>query len=492
MFKKLTIKQRIGAGFTMILTLLLVIGAWSIFGIKGVVDNASQVIDGNILRGDMVQREVDHLNWANHVNALLTDDSINTLDVQTDPHKCAFGKWYYGQEREDAEELVPELGSLFTEIEPYHNALHESATEIDHAYNQVDLGLGQFLAEKVSDHLKWVSSCQELFTNNLATLHACSDDHACSLGKFLHGEDGERAAALDPELARMIGEVKEPHADLHQGAADIKEIWRQQHPGLTGLLFSRLDDHRRWTASVAGAILGGAKGLDVQTDPTKCAFGHFLNSDQAREYSADFPALAKELSACQEPHAKLHEAAITIDKALAAGDRQKAVAVYANEVSEYVAIMAGHFNAAIEAENQNVHAGDQSREIFKNQILTSLGEVEFYLDSMRARNSELVAGYNQANSINASNTKPNLEKIQALLGEINDVASKNIMTDQEMLTSARSMRSGISLTALVALTLGIVVATLLSRGIVKALITLMVNLRSGSENVTSASTEIYD
>ena len=31
--------------------------------------------------------------WVNGVNALLTDDSVTTLEVQTDHTKCAFGKW---------------------------------------------------------------------------------------------------------------------------------------------------------------------------------------------------------------------------------------------------------------------------------------------------------------------------------------------------------------------------------------------------------------
>ena len=46
------------------------------------------------------------------------------LTIQTDPHKCAFGKWYYGEGRKEAEKLVPELKGPMAEIEDPHRKLH--------------------------------------------------------------------------------------------------------------------------------------------------------------------------------------------------------------------------------------------------------------------------------------------------------------------------------------------------------------------------------
>ena len=103
----------------------------------------------------MAQKEVDHLNWAKAVNSLLTDDRVKELNVQTDPHKCAFGKWLYGPGRREAEMLVPGLAPLFKQIEAPHAHLHDSAIEIKDSYRSCDLMLPGFLAEKLSDHLHW-------------------------------------------------------------------------------------------------------------------------------------------------------------------------------------------------------------------------------------------------------------------------------------------------------------------------------------------------
>ena len=155
-WKNLRLSFKFAVGFGLVLLLLVGVGVWSIFGISNIVGNASEVISGNQLKGEMVQREVDHLNWASEVNTLLTDDTVTELEVQTDPHKCAFGVWYYGEGRKHAEQLVPEIKLLLADVEDYHTRLHESAEEIDGVFHQADLSLAQFLAEKEVDHLIWV------------------------------------------------------------------------------------------------------------------------------------------------------------------------------------------------------------------------------------------------------------------------------------------------------------------------------------------------
>ncbi|HKK90433.1 MAG TPA: hypothetical protein VJ936_03480, partial [Desulfobacteraceae bacterium] len=69
----LTIGQKIAFGFAITLILLCTVGILSYTGVGSIVTNAGQVIDGNKLDGNLAQKEVDHLNWANRVSALLTD-----------------------------------------------------------------------------------------------------------------------------------------------------------------------------------------------------------------------------------------------------------------------------------------------------------------------------------------------------------------------------------------------------------------------------------
>ena len=133
-WKNISLTGKFALGFGVTLLLLSVIAGWAILGVTNIVSNANEVIDGNALRAEMIQREVDHLNWAANVNALLTDDHVTELTVETDPHKCAFGKWYYGEGRKKAEELVPALQEVLARLEDPHRKLHESAVDIGRSF----------------------------------------------------------------------------------------------------------------------------------------------------------------------------------------------------------------------------------------------------------------------------------------------------------------------------------------------------------------------
>ena len=111
-WRDMTIGRRIAFGFGVVLVLLTLTGVLTYVGVGGIVLNASEVIDGNKLDGELAQKEVDHLVWCKKVNALLTDDSIHELHVQTDDHKCGFGKWLYGEGRTQAEASGADLGAV--------------------------------------------------------------------------------------------------------------------------------------------------------------------------------------------------------------------------------------------------------------------------------------------------------------------------------------------------------------------------------------------
>ena len=168
MFKSLTIGQQIGLGFGVVLIMLAAVAVLSYTGVGGIVGNASEVITGNKLDGAMAQNEIDHLNWTNQVSALLTDDNVTTLDVQTDDHQCAFGKWLYGEERRLAEAAIPSIAPYLKEIESYHANVHSSAIEIGKYIQQADAGLegmnraNQIFATKTKPNLEKV---QELLNN---------------------------------------------------------------------------------------------------------------------------------------------------------------------------------------------------------------------------------------------------------------------------------------------------------------------------------------
>ena len=222
-WKHLGLAWKFAIGFGLVLGLLVTVSSWSIWGVGGIVKSAEEVIDGNSLRGEFSQRRVDHLNWTIAVEGLLSDDNITELHVQTDPHQCKFGKWFYSQARIDAEQLVPEIAPVLKEIEEPHRLLHASAVEIQKSYRQADLGLSEFLAAKEIAHLKWANKVQSAFIDGRKKLGVKTDHLTCRLGTFLYGEDAAEIAAADPEFGSLLEDILEPHQRMHQSAITIQE-----------------------------------------------------------------------------------------------------------------------------------------------------------------------------------------------------------------------------------------------------------------------------
>ena len=123
------IGKRISFGFGLVLLMVVALSLSSFFGVGSIVGNAEEVIEGGRLNAELAQREVDHLNWAGKVSDVLLKGGTE-LKVETDSTKCGFGKWYYGDGRKHAEQLLPALKPLFSEIEGPHKKLHASAVAI--------------------------------------------------------------------------------------------------------------------------------------------------------------------------------------------------------------------------------------------------------------------------------------------------------------------------------------------------------------------------
>ncbi len=224
-WKDLNLAYKFSIGFGSVIVLLVVLGTCSVFGIGEIVHDAEEVIEGNKLRGDFVQKIVDHLNWANEVNSLLTDKNINTLDVQTDSHKCGFGKWYYSNARTEAEKLVPSIRPMLAEIEDAHDKLHQSAVTIKDKYKPVDPELGSFLREKELDHLNWMNTVlKELMNPLVEKISVQADSHKCDLGKWLYSSEVMKHSREDPEFGRLVSAILKPHAELHATVVEINKL----------------------------------------------------------------------------------------------------------------------------------------------------------------------------------------------------------------------------------------------------------------------------
>ena len=226
-WKDFAVGVKLAIGFGIVLVLFVGTAVWAVLGINGIVDNAEEVISGNELRGDLIAREVDHLNWANGLSSLLNDDSVTELTVETDPTQCAFGQWYYSDERRDLEEAIPELAPLLAAIEEPHTHLHESAIEVSSHYTNVDTALGGFLREKKSDHLLFRSRTAEVILDPADSGSDLETDHTqCGLGLWLYRTETMALAEQDETFGAIYREILLPHQELHQAVEDILTIRR--------------------------------------------------------------------------------------------------------------------------------------------------------------------------------------------------------------------------------------------------------------------------
>jgi methyl-accepting chemotaxis protein len=226
-WKNLRISGKMFVGFGSLIALLLLVALWSILGISNIVGNADEVIAGNKLDSLLAEKEVDHLNWANEVNALLTDDSITKLDVQLDDHQCAFGRWLYGPERAVAESLIPSLGPLFKKIEEPHFHLHDSARKIDELFVQANRELPALLAGRQIDHLNWAGEIRDAFIRGDRSLSVETDHEQCGLGQWLSSDE---AAGIykngSSEFKTVWNSMLASHESLHQSAIVLNGLLR--------------------------------------------------------------------------------------------------------------------------------------------------------------------------------------------------------------------------------------------------------------------------
>lgn len=218
----LSVGQKNAFGFGVVLMLLASLSVVSYIGVAGIVGNASQVIQGNRLDGDLAQKEVDHLNWVSKVNALLTDASVTKLDVQTDDHMCGFGSFLFGEGRKDAEQTVPSLAYLFKEIEQPHRDLHESAIHISNVFYQADHNLPTVISDRIIDHLKWALKVRDALNSRQDNLGVEVDATKCRLGQWMNSNQALNAYENGtPEYKQSWDSLVATHTSLHSSADEI-------------------------------------------------------------------------------------------------------------------------------------------------------------------------------------------------------------------------------------------------------------------------------
>lgn len=319
-----TLGRKIGTGFGLMLALVALLAGWAVFGLNNVVQNSEVVVNGNRLKTSMVQREVDHLKWAAQVNAFLFETEATELTVQTDPHKCALGAWYYGEDRARAETLLPPLAPIFAKLEAPHAALHASAIKIAETMQRADLELSIQMEQRKTDHVRWVQQVEDALLDATAMQTGVQTDATkCAFGSWYHDPKIQALRQTDAAFDTAMAAIDAPHAKLHESGAQVNSMLASgDRPGAIAHFMAA-------TKPLAGDVLAGIDGIiawNAEKASAMATAQHIFANDT-------HPALA-------EVQATLQLINETVDQNLSSDAERMAEARRTNLVAGVVALVA--------------------------------------------------------------------------------------------------------------------------------------------------------
>ncbi len=166
--------------------------------------------------------------------------------------------------------------------------------------------------------------------SKVTKLEVETDDHQCGLGKWLYSDQRKEAEKLIPSLVPLLKKIEEPHRVLHESAIAIAKAFRPADPSLPVLLLEIEAAHLDWAGKVRDGIIMNDPTLEnVETDPAKCQLGRWLVSEDAKSvYANGDDTFKKTLDSIPETHNAMHQSAIRIKEALAAGNKEEAIRIF--------------------------------------------------------------------------------------------------------------------------------------------------------------------
>jgi hypothetical protein len=81
----------------------------------------------------MDERESDHRNWLQELEESVKEE--RPFKLATDPHQCAFGKWYYGFDARSGANRCIYLDMVLPKFEGPHDRIHAIARKVQELQN---------------------------------------------------------------------------------------------------------------------------------------------------------------------------------------------------------------------------------------------------------------------------------------------------------------------------------------------------------------------
>ncbi|MFZ5450993.1 MAG: methyl-accepting chemotaxis protein [Thermodesulfobacteriota bacterium] len=435
-FKNLKLSVKLIGGFIIVALITLVVGFMGWSGISKTLKGSEEVSFTDGVAINILAREIDHLNWARKVGQFQRDENITELNVEKDPHKCAFGKWYDSDARKKAEEAVPGIKGLLQQVDEPHRKLHEAAQGLENilkkgkehrgeavAYYQEhvlkQLGIVQGLLEQIGP--KAQHKAQEIEKSTAATTQKIL---TLSIGAMILGTLVALALGIILSLS-ITRPINRLIASLNEGAEQVTSASMQ--------VSSSSQNLAQGASEQAASLEETSASLEEMASMTRTnasnanEANHLMNEtgrvvQQANQSMTDLTRSMKEVSAASEETAKIIK---TIDEiafqtnllalnaaveAARAGEAGAGFAVVADEVRNLAmraADAAKNTADLIEGTVGKVKEGsglvDKTAEAF-NQVASSSVKMKELVGEITAASNEQSQGVEQINkAINEMN-----------------------------------------------------------------------------------------
>ncbi len=219
---KLTLSIKLWGFAIIMLIFIAILAGFSIWATSNILDANRDYSKAVQLEVFMVEKEVDHLNWINHVKTLFVENQA-ALEVETDHTKCGLGKFIYGSEIEAMMAADPGLAEHIKALKIPHEKLHLSAKKIQGVWQQRHEGLSNTLKDRLDDHRQWTAKVCRMVIDEDGSAELQTNPHLCAFGKFLDSEACRQYGADFPAFREGVKKVVEPHNRLHDSARLVKE-----------------------------------------------------------------------------------------------------------------------------------------------------------------------------------------------------------------------------------------------------------------------------
>ncbi len=225
-------------------------------------------------------------------------------------------------------------------------------------------------------HLLWKTDVENTFISNLDKIDVQFDGHKCDFGTFFYGEGLQELNETSPRTSIILKSIEDVHILLHSSVESINDIWESTNEGLLEKLQLSLLQHNQWALTLLGNISMDEK-IQVETDPTKCGFGHFLKSKQSLELERSWPQYKDSVATIKIYHDKLHDLANELKQI---NNKEDQLDFYSLEIENVLEELTIQFYELIELEANREHNQAKAKEVFRNETTKYLEEVLHGLD----------------------------------------------------------------------------------------------------------------